>query len=111
MDLPCDELVVRVRSDTPDEVTCNLPPPASEKDGELLYRSSSPLPAGHLLHVTVGRVPVPWTTYARWAAVGTLIAAVAGAAVTVARRNGRPRGGYLNSSGSITSSPYSGKCR
>jgi hypothetical protein len=104
LDLPCADLVVRVRTDKPDEVACDLPPLAAEKDGEVAYRSDGELPAGHLLRIAVGRAPVPWTTYARWTAVGLLLTAVAGAGYTIARGSRRAPGvspGITSSGSSI----------
>jgi hypothetical protein len=89
LDLPCADVCVRVRTDKPDDVTCDLPQVAAGKDGEVIFQSAGQtLPAGHVMHVTLGRLPVSWRTYARWSAVGILIAAVGGASLA-ALRGGR----------------------
>jgi hypothetical protein len=86
LDLPCDDICIRVRTDKSDEVTCDLPQ-AAGKNGEAVFQSSGDaLPAGQVLCVTLGQLPVPWTTYARWSAVGILLAAVGGAGFAVSRR-------------------------
>jgi hypothetical protein len=88
LDLPCAALRVCVKTDNPGEVSSSLALAASES-GEVVFQSSGPLPAGHAVHVEIGKLPVPAMAYARWLALGVLFAAVAGgSAVAFGRRRG-----------------------
>jgi hypothetical protein len=89
IDLPCDDLRVRVQHRDPDEVTCNLPRTAAESAGEAMFTTAERLPAGHVIQVEMGRLPLPWTRYARWWALATLLGTV-GAAASIHRWS-RPR--------------------
>jgi hypothetical protein len=90
LDLPCSDVRVRVRTEKADEVTCDLPPEEGETSGDVVFRSSgAPLPAGHVIRVTLGHLPVPWMAYARWLAIAVLAGLVASACIVVVRRRGR----------------------
>jgi hypothetical protein len=73
-------------------VTCNLDPSAEASQGEIVFASRAGLvPAGHVIHVELGRMPMAWTAHAKWfalAALATLI--VAGTAVVFARPRRSP---------------------
>jgi hypothetical protein len=87
LDLPCSEVRVRVRTETPDETVCALPSVSSPDAGEIVFQSSGqPLPAGHVLQVELGRLPVPWTAYGRWLAAGMLLCLVTGASLVLVKR-------------------------
>jgi hypothetical protein len=65
LDLPCSEIHVRVPAEKPDEVACDLGKAKAGSAGEVVFESiDEALPAGHLVRVTLGRLPVPWTAYA-----------------------------------------------
>jgi hypothetical protein len=90
LDLPCSDLRLRVRTDKPEEIACDLEAAASDRAGELIFRSEGRvLPAGHVLQVGMGHLPVPWMTYARWTAAGLLACLVAAAGAVAFRRRGR----------------------
>ncbi len=91
LDLPCNDLRLRVRTDKPDDVACDLDAASGDRAGELLFRAEG-LPAGHVLQVGLGNLPVPWMTYARWTAAGLLVCLVAAGAVAL-RRRGRKQDG------------------
>jgi hypothetical protein len=99
LDLPCTDVVVRVQSGRPEEVTCNLSPAAVEKRGmgemgeigEVVFRSEGKLlPAGFVIDVNMGHLPVPWMAYARWTALTVLFGIAAGAGILVLRRGKTP---------------------
>lgn len=90
MDLPCSKLRIQVRTENPEQVTCNLPAEATKQhDGmtELVFESDGQtLAAGHVIRLQLGAVPVPWMTYARWGAVIVLGVLIAGTGAIVFRR-------------------------
>ena len=78
---------VRVRTSEPGDVRCDLPWLPAERDGEILFESDGTLlPAGHVLRVELGRLPLGWMDYARSAAVLGLIGLVAGTSWLLVRR-------------------------
>jgi hypothetical protein len=73
LDLPCEQVRVGVRAANSEQVACNLPPGAAGASGEAVFESTgSILPAGQVLRVDLGALPLAFMTYARWAAVVTL---------------------------------------
>jgi hypothetical protein len=76
LDLPTDLLELRVATTDPDEVTCNLRSLGTQQQvgsTELRFVSGdSGLPAQYVIECELGRLPVPWTTYAKWGAAMTL---------------------------------------
>ncbi|NOX54075.1 MAG: carboxypeptidase regulatory-like domain-containing protein [Planctomycetes bacterium] len=98
LDLPCSELRVWVRSSELEQVSCNLlrssPPRAQSAEQQTLFLyEGSRLPAGYTIRVQVGGIAIPWTRYARWGAIGLLLALI-GASGAVAFR---PRRGSVRS--------------
>jgi len=81
IDLPCDDLRIRVLHDNPDEVTSSLAKAAGAPPGEALFAAHTRLPAGQVIEIGVGRLPLSWTRYARWLAVAALLGAIAVAAL------------------------------
>ncbi|MCC6125589.1 MAG: carboxypeptidase regulatory-like domain-containing protein [Pirellulales bacterium] len=99
LDLPCSDVCVRVQSARPEEVACNLSPAPIEKRGkdekgeigEVLFRSEGKLlPAGFVIDVSMGHLPVPWMAYARWTALTVLFGIAAGAGIFALRRRKSP---------------------
>jgi hypothetical protein len=89
LDLPCSEVRLRVVGDKPEEISCNLGPRESEQWGERVFESSGQsLPAGHVVRVELGHLPVPWITYGRWLALVGLVGLIAVAGVVTIRRKG-----------------------
>lgn len=92
LDLPCSEVRLHVRSDRPDEVSCNLAKLPATGRGEIVFESRGQvLPKGHVLRVELGRLPVPWMAYGRWAAVAVLGTLVAGASLALLKRRRRAK--------------------
>ncbi len=84
LDLPCENLRVQVVYDQPDEIVCNLDPSGRSAAGEKVFSSrGESLPAGHVVRVELGKLPVPWMTYARWGALLVLIGLVATASASL----------------------------
>jgi len=86
LDLPTSELLVAVRCEHPDEVSCKLPRTSAEADGTIAFASKG-LPPGYVLHVQLEKPPIQWLKYAPW---GSLIV-VAGLIVVSIRYSNRSR--------------------
>ncbi len=79
LDLPCSQVHLRVCPAKPGQVACDLPLLPALRPGEVVFESSAQeLPAGRVIHVTLGRLPLPWMAQARWVAVAVLIGLIAG---------------------------------
>jgi hypothetical protein len=78
LDLPCDRLHIDVHTDTPGEVSCNLSPAAGENNSTVGFESKGEtLPAGHVVRIQLGRLPVSLAAYGRWIALALLGALMA----------------------------------
>jgi hypothetical protein len=87
LDLPTGHVTLRVRSDDPDHVVCNLPIATEQADGTRLFEhSGAQLPAGHEIELRLGALPIPFETYARWGAAGLLGLLMTGVLVKARRR-------------------------
>jgi hypothetical protein len=88
LDLPCEELRVRVQAADAREIVCNLAAKPVIIPDELVYESRGKiLPKGHVVRVELGRLPVPLMAYARWLALMLLITSIiAGGGLTYAHR-------------------------
>jgi hypothetical protein len=88
LDAPCESIRVRVKHTRAEEIACDLPPAADGPSNERTFQSGDGvLPAGHVFRVQLGNVALPWTFYARWAA----LFALAGLIVATALILWRPR--------------------
>jgi hypothetical protein len=91
LDAPSDSIRVRVKHSRPDEIVCNLPPAAEDSAGERGFQSAAGvLPAGYVLRVQPGHVPVPWSAYARWSALFALAGLIVGTAFHLRRSSRTP---------------------
>jgi hypothetical protein len=94
LDLPCSHVRVSVFTDEPGEVSCNLGPGSSQRRGETTLEFESvgkTLPAGYVVRLEMGCLPVPWMAYGRWLALVALVGLIAGTSmVTIGR--GRHKG-------------------
>lgn len=87
LDLPCSDVEIRVRTPAPGDATGNLPPGKGAGPDELVFQSrDNPLPAGYVLRVELGRLPLPWMAYGKWAAILLLAAAIAGVGGVMLRK-------------------------
>lgn len=95
LDLPCSNVSVRARTTKPEDVTCNLQRAAVQCEGdvtEIAFRCSDrTLPAGYVLSVGLGRLPVPWIVYGRWLAMAALVLLMAAAGIAMVRRGPQRR--------------------
>jgi hypothetical protein len=89
-----------VDATAPQEISCNLPRAAEESSAAVVFASAGqPLPAGHVLHVALGRLPVPLMAYARPLAALILGGLIAGTSLVMFRR--RRRAPRQNVSGTV----------
>lgn len=87
VDLPCLRLVIKIRTNTPEHIACNLPATAADQDGEARFESGAePLPVGHMLRLELDHLPRSMMTHARRVASLLLIALVAGVSVVSVRQ-------------------------
>jgi hypothetical protein len=100
LDLPCEDLRVEVHAENPEQIVCNLPKSLAKAEGLAAFQSAAAtLPAGEPIRVQLGRLPVPWTDYARWLSPLVLLGLVAVAGYFMLRRP--KRGARLSSTPSL----------
>jgi hypothetical protein len=92
LDLPCADVTLRIEGKSPDEVRCDLLRQTQADDKTVVYTSAGQeLAAGRVLRVELGRLPLPWMTYSKWAAVAILLLLIAvTGALHVSRRRAAP---------------------
>jgi len=77
LDLPCSDVCVRVVTEKPNEISCNLGPEVNHDDDVASFISRvTPLATGHVIRVQLGSLPVPFAIYGRWVALGLLISII-----------------------------------
>jgi len=77
LEVPCDHMRIRVQHERPEEISSNLALATDAQPGEAVFESTGGiLPAGHMVQVTLGHLPRPWTFYARWSALAALLGSV-----------------------------------
>jgi hypothetical protein len=83
LDLPCSHVCVSVPREDIKQVSANLPPTSAAADtGEVVFESNgTTLPAGHIIELQLGRLPVSFMMYARWTALAVLAILVLGVGV------------------------------
>lgn len=87
LDLPTSGFQLRVLGEDVQELECNLPRHKSDQAGEVLFRSDQLLPAGHILEIQFGKLPVRFINYARWIAVALLGVLIVGAAIRLRKEH------------------------
>lgn len=98
LDLPCDVVRVQIDHDNPEEVFCSLPRTPQTGDDALDFQSAGgPLPAGHVIRVQLGQLPLSWMAYARWGALGVLVVMVSAVGVAITRQRPKPPSGSTSS--------------
>ncbi|MGO9109218.1 MAG: hypothetical protein ACLP9L_08300 [Thermoguttaceae bacterium] len=90
LDLPCSNVTIRVEGKSPDEVRCQSLGRTSAADKAVVFESAGQeIPAGHVLQVELGRLPLPWMTYGKWAALAVMMVLIAGSGWLHFRRGNR----------------------
>jgi hypothetical protein len=78
LDLPCSDVTIRVEGKAKDEVHCATLDQASSDEKATVYTTGGrQLVAGQVLKVELGRLPLPWMTYGKWAALAILLGLIA----------------------------------
>jgi hypothetical protein len=73
LDLACSGVFVTVADTNLQGLTCNLDATASQPGEATFAHDGAPLSAGHLVSVSFGHLPVPWSAHARWIALSILV--------------------------------------
>ncbi len=90
LDLPSSHIRLCVFTDKPDEVACNLPPASQQRHGQKVFEQHKQvLPAGYVIRLEIGRLPVRWMTYGRWLAIVVLVGLAVGTHLLAIRRKNR----------------------
>jgi hypothetical protein len=76
LDLPTSQIRIVAHVEDPDSIVCDVGEPSTEADGGVVFLANEALPAGRVIRVEFGRLPIPAITYARWGALALLIAAI-----------------------------------
>ncbi|NUQ64273.1 MAG: hypothetical protein HUU20_17525, partial [Pirellulales bacterium] len=75
-DLPTSRIRIVARTEDPAAVTCNTGMRTTAEKGQVVYSVDEALPAGRVIRLDLGRLPLPIMAYARWAALLFLVASV-----------------------------------
>ena len=90
LDLPCSNVTICVEGKSPNEVRCEMLRRTMAGATTVAFASAGQeLPVGRILLVELGRLPLPWMTYGKWAAVAIMLGLIAGAGWFHFRRNNR----------------------
>jgi hypothetical protein len=90
LDLPCSHVTVRVEGKPGSEVRCAaLRQVQSDEKVTVFESAGEPFSAGQVLQVEIGRLPLPWMSYGKWAAVAVLLGLIAVAGSLHLRGRGR----------------------
>ena len=90
LDLPCSDVTVRVEGRLPEEVRCEMLRRTTAGEKTVVFESAGQaFPVGKVLQVDMGRLPLPWMTYGKWAAVAVMLAFIAAAGWLHFRRGNR----------------------
>jgi hypothetical protein len=87
LDLPCFGVHVTVCTHAPDEVSCNLERLQLHGRREVCFASTgATLPAGHVVRLELGHLPLPMMVYGRWTALTALAALICRGGFVLVRR-------------------------
>jgi hypothetical protein len=91
LDLPCSQVTVRVEGKPPGEARCEPLRQATASGDSVTFESGGQeLVAGQILQVELGKLPLPWMNYGKWAAVAVMLGLIAGAGWLQFRRRKSP---------------------
>jgi hypothetical protein len=90
LDMPCSQVTLRVLSAKPEEVSSNLDAAKRPRTKEAVFTSvGKVMPAGYVLRLELGHLPVPWMTYGKWLAALALVGSIAGTSIMMTRAKKR----------------------
>jgi hypothetical protein len=97
LDLPTDQMWVRLAGVDPKTVACTLASVSTNKQDEAHFSNhGKPLPAGTLIELRQSAAPMRFEAYARWAAVAMLATMICGCVVAVYRGRTQPPANLQN---------------
>ncbi len=74
LDLPCDQLRIKVFSETPEEISCNLSLATSQTSGVVTFESTGQtIPADQVIRLQLDGRPFSLATHGRWLALAVLL--------------------------------------
>jgi hypothetical protein len=88
LDLPCSRIRLTLHAEDANKVSCNLPPQRITASEQVFESGGETLPAGHVIRLELGHLPVQAGRYVRWVAVVVLLCLMVGASLLVLRRRG-----------------------
>lgn len=92
LDLPSEGVRVLVRSDSPQQVACNLNRAPRQEDGVIAFEAHErTLSAGYVLRVELGHLPISAMTYAPWGALALLAGLILATSLPLFPLGGRTR--------------------
>jgi hypothetical protein len=87
LDLPSEGVRVLIRSDSPQQATCNLARAPRQEDGAIAFAAEPrTLSAGYVLRVEFGHLAISARTYAPWGALATLVGLILVTSLPAIRR-------------------------
>jgi hypothetical protein len=91
LDLPCRHVRLTVRTEAPEEVSCNLAASSRREDAGVVFESQTrELPAGFTIRLELSRLPVPVMAYARWVVLAALALVIVGTWLVMSRQRRAP---------------------
>jgi hypothetical protein len=91
LELPCPDVRMSVVGSDSKSISSNLPSTQTADGGSLIFEhQGDSLPAGHTIRLTFGRLPVRFSTYGRWMALGALVTVVAVVGVAMRMKRSSP---------------------
>jgi hypothetical protein len=76
IDLLSSNVRIHVRTDKEQYVSCNLPKSTDDGDERVFAALDEQLPSGFTIELQIGDPAIPWSWYARWGSVVTLVGLV-----------------------------------
>ena len=90
LDLPCSDVTIHVEGKSPKEVRCEMLRRTTADEQSVVFASAGQeLPAGQVLQVELGRLPLPWMTFGKWIALAIMLLLIAAAGWLHFRRGNR----------------------
>jgi hypothetical protein len=78
LDLPCSNVTIHVEGKSAGEVRCESLGRTKADEKSVVFESAGQeISAGQVLQVELGRLPLPWMTYGKWAAVAVMLLSIA----------------------------------
>ncbi len=88
LDLPSEHVRIEIHTDSPGEVQCNLSRNTTQSPGTVVFESiGKTFPAGHVVRLQLGKLPISLATHGRWLALAMLCGLIVASLIgTIYRR-------------------------